>query len=104
MQSLPGQSHSSLKISRLASSALGITAALLRRATVGGAYVISPALAQTCTWYVLQLGMIPEDAFEEAVESGAEEYRFGFPAIVDGDTPKGFYHRQGHMLTGGKHQ
>lgn len=78
--------------------AMGVAAALLKRATVGGAYTVSPALAQTSSWYVHQLGTVPKDVFESVLRDRTEEYTLQAPRFIVGRTPKGVYRRQDHMV------
>ena len=77
-------------------AAIGIQAALLRRATEGGSYKVSVSLAQTGT-FLLSLGVIPKGDLLD-IENMGPEHQWMKPNLVTGPTPWGEYTRMGTQV------
>jgi crotonobetainyl-CoA:carnitine CoA-transferase CaiB-like acyl-CoA transferase len=68
-------------------AAIGIQAALLRRAREGGSYKVSVSLAQGCTW-LMSLGLVPKKDLLDLASMGPEHQHMK-PNLISGKTPYG---------------
>lgn len=76
--------------------AVGILAALVKRHTVGGAWRVSPALAQTAMYYEFKLGLYSD---KDLTAVGSDpEHTVGEPWVLEKDTMKGRLRRLGHPI------
>ncbi|KAI5479126.1 hypothetical protein MNV49_004126 [Pseudohyphozyma bogoriensis] len=78
--------------------AMGILAALQRRATIGGAWRVAPALARTAHYYLFGLGLVPQEFFDAVDVEADPEHVVGEPYVLEADTPKGRLRRLGHAI------
>lgn len=76
--------------------AIGVKAALLRRAREGGSYSVRVSLSQ-CVSYILSLGLNDKAMLDE-LESLGEEHQIMKPNLVTGMTPFGEYTRVGSQV------
>ena len=67
--------------------AIGIQAALLRRAREGGSYSVSVSLAQGCTW-LMSLGLVPKTDLLDLANMGPEHQHMK-PNLISGKTAYG---------------
>ena len=68
-------------------AAIGIQAALLRRAREGGSYSVSVALSQGCTW-LMSLGLVPKTDLLDLANMGPEHQHMK-PNLISGKTAYG---------------
>jgi crotonobetainyl-CoA:carnitine CoA-transferase CaiB-like acyl-CoA transferase len=80
--------------------AIGVKAALLRRAKEGGSYSVRVSLSQ-CVSYILSLGL-NDKAMLDDLENLGEEHQIMKPNLVTGMTPFGEYTRAGSQVEGMK--
>jgi len=67
--------------------AIGIQAALLRRAREGGSYSVNVSLAQGCTW-LMSLGLVPKADLLDIASMGPEHQHMQ-PNLISGKTGYG---------------
>jgi crotonobetainyl-CoA:carnitine CoA-transferase CaiB-like acyl-CoA transferase len=67
--------------------AIGIQAALLRRAREGGSYSVNVSLAQGCTW-LMSLGLVPKKDLLDLANMGPEHQHMQ-PNLISGKTAYG---------------
>jgi crotonobetainyl-CoA:carnitine CoA-transferase CaiB-like acyl-CoA transferase len=67
--------------------AIGIQAALLRRAREGGSYSVNVSLAQGCTW-LMSLGLVPKKDLLNLANMGPEHQHMK-PNLISGKTAYG---------------
>jgi crotonobetainyl-CoA:carnitine CoA-transferase CaiB-like acyl-CoA transferase len=68
-------------------AAIGIQAALLRRAREGGSYSVQVALSQGCTW-LMSLGLVPKTDLPNIESMGPDHQRMK-PNLISGKTAYG---------------
>ncbi len=67
----------------------GIMAAMMRRATEGGSYLVHTSLTRTALW-ILELGIFDKE-YANATANSAGKHRYLDPDVFTAETPCGFY-------------
>ena len=80
--------------------AIGVKAALLRRAKEGGSYSVRVSLSQCCS-YIMSLGLNDKEVIENLEQLG-EEHQIMAPNLVTGPTPFGEFTSAGSQVEGMK--
>ena len=80
--------------------AIGVKAALLRRAKEGGSYRVDVSLAQCCS-FIMSLGLNDKETIEN-LESLGEEHQIMKPNLITGMTAYGEFTKPGSQVEGMK--
>jgi crotonobetainyl-CoA:carnitine CoA-transferase CaiB-like acyl-CoA transferase len=76
--------------------AIGVKAALLRRAKEGGSYAVHVSLTQ-CTQYIMSLGLIDKAMLDELEDLG-EDHQIQKPNLITGQTAFGEFTKPGSQV------
>jgi len=76
--------------------AIGVKAALLRRAKEGGSYSVRVSLSQCCS-YIMSLGLNDKEVFED-LENLGEEHQIMKPNLITGMTAYGEFTKAGSQV------